>query len=76
MQNFAESSIPEVKLIDFGCIPVDTVATKYIYLENIADVSINGCVVFVRPTYLPTILAFFLLTLLLQTHFTKVNFLI
>ncbi|XP_049867416.1 cilia- and flagella-associated protein 65-like [Pectinophora gossypiella] len=37
MQNFSEESLCRVKTVDFGCIPVDTVSEKYIYITNLTD---------------------------------------
>ncbi|KAJ0180642.1 hypothetical protein K1T71_004046 [Dendrolimus kikuchii] len=38
MQNFSDGSISTVKVVDFGCIPVDTVAEKYVSVQNTSDI--------------------------------------
>lgn len=39
MQNFSDESVFPIKVVDFGCIPVDTVAEKIISVENSTEVS-------------------------------------
>ncbi|KAM3963036.1 uncharacterized protein ACR2FA_002794 [Aphomia sociella] len=37
MQNLSDESVSPIKTVDFGCIPVNTVAEKYISVENTCD---------------------------------------
>lgn len=39
MQNFSDDNVSPIKVVDFGCIPVDTVAEKIIVVENSSEVS-------------------------------------
>lgn len=39
MDCLSDNSLNSIKLIEFGCIPVDTVSEKIVSVENTTDVS-------------------------------------
>lgn len=43
LENTSNASITEVKVVQFGCVPVDTVVEKSISIENTSEVSKLTC---------------------------------
>lgn len=41
MNNFSIDSITEAKIVDFGCIPIDTSSERIISIQNLTDVCIK-----------------------------------